>query len=106
MADAKKATRSPQAYVSTQPVYTGSVFYKAGEVFVTDAEPGDGWEKVTSKDAAAIEAATNPVPDDVNLDAADKAALQAVAIMKHVNIAGLDKPALITAIKAAYEPKL
>lgn len=95
-----------QTYVSSQPVYTGSVFYKAGEPFTTDADPGEGWEKVTSKAAAAITAATDPVPDDANLEAASKSALEAVAIMKHVNIAGLDKPALITAIKAAYEPKL
>lgn len=95
-----------QSYTSPQPVYVGSRYYKPGEVFVTDAEPGAGWEKVTVKEAAAIEAATNPVPDDVDLEAADKSALQAVAIMKHVAIKGLDKPALITAIKAAYEPKL
>lgn len=95
-----------QTYVSARPVYTGSVYYKPGEVFATDAEPGDDWEKVSPKAAAAIAASTDSVPDDANLEAASKAALEAVAIMKHVNIAGLDKPALITAIKAAYEPKL
>jgi len=98
--------RAPKAYVSDQPYSDGSRYYKPGEVFVSDAEPGTGWNETRPAEAAAIEAATNPVPDDANLEAADKAALQAVAIMKHVPIAGLDKPALITAIKAAYEPKL
>lgn len=95
-----------KSYTSPQPVYTGSRFYKPGEVFATDAKPSEDWEEVKPSEVAAIEAATNPVPDDVDLEAADKAALQAVAIMKHVAIKGLDKPALITAIKSAYEPKL
>lgn len=93
-------------YVSDQPVYTGSTFYKAGEVFVTDAEPGEGWREVTQKEAAAITASIDAVPDGANLEAASKPALEAVAIMRHVNIAGLDKAALITAINASYEPKL
>ncbi|MBO9624165.1 MAG: hypothetical protein J7500_15765 [Sphingomonas sp.] len=97
-----------QAYTSTLPVeQPQGVYNKPGEVFYSDTDkPGEGWEKVDPKDAAAIEAATNPVPEDANLEAASKAALEAVAIMRHVNIAGLDKPALITAIKASYEPKL
>ncbi len=95
-------------YTSDQPVFTDS-YYKPGEVFVSDKSGKnvpDHWTEVKPKDAAAMEAATEPVPDDANLEAASKAALEAVAIMKHVNIAGLDKPGLITAIKAAYEPKL
>lgn len=95
-----------KTYISTQPFYDGSTYYKAGEPFVTDIAKKEEWTAVKPKDAAAIAASTEPVPDDANLNAATKDALQAVAIMKHVNIAGLDKPALITAIKAAYEPKL
>jgi hypothetical protein len=106
-------------YKAPHPVQAGGVYYPAGEVFPwepqkvkgendkeTMSKPGDSWEVVTAKDAAAIEASTNEVPDDANLEAASKAALEAVAIMKHVPIAGLDKPALITAIKAAYAPNL
>lgn len=93
-------------YKAPHPVQADGVYYPAGEVFATDAKPGDTWEVVKAKDAAAVEASTNPVPDDANLEAASKSALEAVAIMKHVNIAGLDKAGLITAIKAAYEPKL
>ncbi len=95
-----------KTYISTQPFYDGATYYKAGEPFVTDLDKKEEWTLVKPKDVAAVTAATEPVPDDANLSAASRDALQAVAIMKHVNIAGLDKPALITAIKAAYEPKL
>lgn len=95
-----------KTYISTQPFYDGSTYYKAGEPFVTNLPKKDEWTLVKPKDVAAVTASIEPVPDDANLNAATKDALQAVAIMKHVNIAGLDKPALITAIKAAYEPKL
>lgn len=102
---AQKAEQ-PKRYTSTADVYVDNRYYKAGEVFVTSAAKGDDWTQVSQAEAAAIQASTDTVPDDANLEEADKAALQAVAIMKHVNITGLDKPALITAIKAAYEPKL
>lgn len=97
-----------QSYKSAQPVMLNKQgqYVKPGEVFVTDETPADHWEKVTPKEAAAIEVSTDPVPDDANLEAASKYALEAVAIIKHVNIVGLDKQGLIEAIKAAYEPKL
>lgn len=97
---------NPKSYVADRDVYVGNQYFKAGEVFVTDAVKGEGWEVVTPKEAAAITASTDRVPDGANLEAADKSALQAVAIIKHVPIAGLDKAGLITAIQAAYEPKL
>ena len=96
----------PKAYVSDADVYVDGRYYKLGEVFVTGQPKGDTWEEVSPKVAAAIQASTDRVPDDANLEGADKSALQAVAIIKHVNITGLDKPALITAIKAADAPKL
>lgn len=96
----------PIAYTAPHPVYVDSRYYKEGEVFVTGAPKGEEWVERTSKEVAAIAASTDSVPDDANLDEASKSALQAVAIIKHVNITGLDKPALITAIKAAYEPHL
>lgn len=106
-------------YTAPHPVQAGGVYYTAGSPFPWEptkvgtegdkdvmSTPGENWTVVTAKEAAAIEASTNAVPDDANLEAASKPALEAVAIMKHVPIAGLDKAALITAIKAAYEPKL
>lgn len=107
MTDNTKAPKGkPVAYTADRDVYVDGMYHKAGEVFVTGQPKSEHWTKVTPKEVAAIEASTNRVPDDANLEAADKAALQAVAIIKHVNIAGLDKAGLITAIKAAYEPKL
>lgn len=99
---------NPEAFTSDRDVYVDGRYYKAGEVFVTDAETADHWHKVKPAEVAAIQASTDLVPDDANLDEADVAALQAVAIIKHVPIVGIakDKKALITAIKAAYEPKL
>lgn len=102
----REKSKEPKSYTSTQAVYVGGEYTKAGDVFVTDEPKGEDWTEVTSSEASAITASTERVPDDANLEAADKAALQAVAIIKHVSILGLDKPALITAIKAAYEPKL
>lgn len=96
----------PVAYTATADVYVDSTYYKAGEVFVTSQPKGENWTKRTAKEVAAIDASTDLVPDDANLEAADKSALQAVAIIKHVNIVGLDKQGLIDAIKAANEPKL
>lgn len=105
-------------YKAPHPVQVDGVYFEAGKPFAWEArevevdgkktktEPGKDWEAVKASDLPAIEASTNPVPDDANLEAASKAALEAVAIMKHVNIAGLDKSGLIDAIKAAYEPKL
>lgn len=98
-----------KTYTSTQPYHDGAKYYKPGEVFTADVPKGkkpEAWTEVKPKEAAAIEASTNAVPDDANLEAASKPALEAVAIMRHVNVAGLDKAALITAIKASYEAKL
>lgn len=100
-----------KSYVSASDTYTGGVLVKAGNPFVTDAEPGADWEEVTPKAAAAIEAATDKVPDDAQLDAASASALEAYALVKHVPILGADgkklgKPDLLVAIKAGNEPKL
>lgn len=100
-------TDKVQAYTAPHDVYVDSRYYKTGEVFATSAKAGEDWETVTPAEAATIEASTDLVPDDANLDAASVSALQAVAILKHVNIVGMKgKADLITAIKAAYEPKL
>lgn len=99
---------APKRYVSKADAYVDDKYYKAGEPFVTDAIKAEDWDEVSAAEAAAITASTDTVPDDANLDEADVAALQAVAIIKHASIVGIakDKKALITAIKAAYEPKL
>ena len=100
-------------YKSTKPTTAPGYYVPAGEVFAWEpasdskAKPGDDWEEVKASEAAAMSASQERVPDDANLEAASKAALQAVAIMKHVDIRELkSEKDLIAAIKAAYEPKL
>lgn len=96
-----------KTYTSTQPFYDGAMYYKPGEPFSTDTKAKDEWTAVSAKDAAAITASTDTVPDDASLEELSKYALEAVAFMRHVpTIKELDKPGLITAIKASYEPKL
>ena len=94
-------------YVSDKEAYVGGVYYKPGVPFVTDAEPGDGWEKVTPKAAAIMETSQDAVPDDADLEALPATALKAVAFMRRVTgIADLDGDGLKDAIRASYEPKL
>lgn len=111
-------------YVSESPVYTGGQFYKPGtpfawgpaEVEVTDengkkskqhTKPGDDWKVVPPKEVAAVEASIERVPDDADLEALQKPALQAVAFLRHVpGIKTLDEKGLKDAIRASYEPKL
>ena len=113
-----------QFYKASQPVQVGGIIYPAGEPFAWEAseyevegedgkkttektKPGKDWEKVSAKDAAVQETATNAVPDDADLEALTKAPLQAVAFMRHVQgIADLDVDGLKAAIRASYEPKL
>lgn len=92
-------------YKSTQPVYIGSVYYKPGEPFTTDAAKGKDWTEVTKKEKAAFDA-EQPIPGDPPLESLSLEALKAVAVTKHVNPEGLNKKDLITAIKAANEPSL
>jgi hypothetical protein len=104
---AEKATQ-PKSYTAPHDVYVDNRYYKAGEVFVTAAPKGEEWEEVTPKEAAAIEAATDLIPDDAQFEAAGLEALQAYALIKRVPIAEIskDRKALMAAIKAANEPKL
>lgn len=110
-------------YKSAKPTTAPGYYVPAGEVFAwesevettdedgkatkTKREASKDWEEVKASDAAAMSASQERVPDDANLEAASKSALEAVAIIKHVDIRELkSKEDLIDAIKAAYEPKL
>lgn len=105
--DDGKEHKQPTSYVKHDgQAYVGSKLYEAGQVFVTDETPGDGWEKVDLKTKAAADAADPTQHLDVPLEGLPIAALKAVAIMHKVNPTGLDKDALIAAIKAADEPAL
>ena len=94
-----------KAYTAPHDVYVDKRLYKAGEVFVTDAPKGDKWETVTKAERAAIDA-SEPLAGDPPLEGLSKSALEAIAVERRVDPTGLDKKALIAAIKAADEPKL
>lgn len=94
-----------KSYKAPHPVYTGGVFYKPGEVFVTDEPKGEQWELVSKAEKAAFDASED-IPGDPPLESLGIEALRAVAVTKHVDPTGLSKKDLISAIKAANEPKL
>lgn len=99
------AKDNPKAYKAPHPVYVGNVYYKPGEVFVTTDKPGEKWEEVTKAEVAATQA-SEKVPGDAPLEKLAGAALDAVAVVKHVDPTGLSKKDKVGAIKAANEPKL
>jgi hypothetical protein len=96
-----------QTYKSPMPAEVGGHLYKAGEPFVTDAEPAEEWEKITEQEAVIEETAQNKVPDHADLESLPLTALKAVAFLRHVQgIDKLDNDGLKTAIRASYEPRL
>lgn len=94
-----------KTFTAPHPVYTGGRMYAAGEPFTTDDKPGKEWDAVDKAEKAAIEASQKQT-QDVDYEGLALAALQAIAAEKGVNPKGLSKPDLITAIKAADEPRL
>lgn len=98
-------TKNPVAYTAPHAVYVDGVYTKPGEVFVTAAEPGEKWEKVTTAEKAAIEA-SQPYSGDPPIEGLSQPALEAVAVSKGVNPTGVKGKKLVDAIKAADEPRL
>lgn len=98
--------KNPKAYTAPHDVFVEGQYFKAGEVFVTDDPTGDNWEEHTPEEAHAIMASTDKIASDVPLEDMDLAALQGFAATKGVNSTGMSKKQLITAIKAANEPRL
>lgn len=92
-------------YTSTQPAYIDGKYFKPGEPFVTDAPKLPEWTAISKAEKAATDAAQD-LPGDPPLESLSLDALKAVAVTKHVNPEGLNKKDLISAIKAANEPKL
>lgn len=100
-------TPKPKTYTSTEDVYVGGEYTKAGRPFTTDVAPSKSWTAVSETEAAAITASTEHVPDDAELDALPLTALKAVAFLRRVQgIDKLDADGLKTAIRASYEPAL
>lgn len=99
-------TKNPKTYTAPHAAFVDGHLFKAGEPFTTAAEKGEKWDEINKKEKAAIEASQPGAPADPPLETLDLSALKAVAVTKHVNPQGLDKKALIDAIKAADEPRL
>ena len=96
---------NPKPYTSTGPVYTGDVYYRPGEVFVTDVDPDPEWECLDLAEKAAIEAADPLRHADVNLDELDASALKAYAASLAVDLTGVKGvEGIKTAIRAANDP--
>ena len=94
-------------YVSESEAYVGGQLHRPGEPFATDAAPAEDWTEITPKEAAVADVATQRVPDDAELEALPKPALQAVAYMRHVaGLGTLDVEGLRNAIRASYEAAL
>lgn len=103
----KKSESNPKSYVSSSDTYVEKQYFHAGEPFVTDEPKGKDWEEVTPAEVHQIEASTEKVPNDPPLEGLSVEALKAVAVTKNVNVTDLNtKDKLITAIKAANEPRL
>lgn len=97
---------NPKPYTSTQDVYVGGKYHKAGHVFVTDEEPADHWTEHKPAEAQAIDQAVKDIPVQPPLENLDKAALQALAVDRHINVDGMSKQQMIDAIKSWNDPTL
>lgn len=97
---------NPKTYTSDVAVFVDGNLVKAGVPFTTSAPKGKSWESVNKSEQAAIEASQPGAPSDISLETLDLSALRALAATKKVDSDGLSKKALITAIKAADEPRL
>lgn len=98
--------KQPKSYTADHPVYVNGKYHLAGEVFVTDADKEDTWDHVDKGEKAAIEASDPIQHDDPNIEALGIAELRTLAVTKKVAFEGLSKKELVTAIKAADEPRL
>lgn len=99
-------TDKVKTYVADRDVYVEQQYFKAGVPFATSDKPGEGWDELKPAEAQAISASVEQVPADAPLEELGVEALRAVAVTKHVNVAGMSKKQLIDAIKAADEPRL
>jgi hypothetical protein len=99
--------KQPKSYTAPHPVFTDGQYFKAGEVFVTADTKGEQWEEVTTAEKRAIESSQGILEaGDAPIDNLSIAALQALAVEKRVNPEGLSKKQLVSAIRAADEPRL
>lgn len=106
-----RATQRGYAIPQTDPVEArAGVLVEQGEMVPAKTPVSEEWmEPVKSGDrrlAQAVEEAGQDHPTDVDLTALSKSALQAMAAERGINVNGLGKEDLITAIKAEREPTI
>jgi hypothetical protein len=81
-----------------------------GEIVPANVPVSEEWmEKLDKKEAkltAAVNEAQDENPKDTDLTALSKPALEAMAAERGINVSGLSKADLITAIKAEREPTI
>jgi hypothetical protein len=86
------------------------VLIEDGEIVPANVPISEEWMEPLNKKTARLTDAVNEAqqdhPTDVDLTKLDKAALQAMAAERGINVDGLGKADLITAIKAEREPTI
>ena len=94
---------------ATQRGYAGGEIVEPGDLVPADTPVSENWMEPVKKGeqavARAVEEAQDPHNRDVDLTALSKQALEAMAAERGINVKGLTKEDLITAIKAEAEHK-
>lgn len=106
-----RATQRGYAIPQTDPPEArAGVLVEEGEVVPADVPVSDTWmepiKKADRKLARAVEEAQDESPKDTDLTALSKPALEAMAAERGINVKGLSKDELITAIRAEREPTI
>ncbi len=110
-ADTHRATQRGYAIPQTDPAEArAGVLVEQGEIIPANVPISDTWmEEIEAKGrkrAKAVQEAQAEHPGDTDLTALPKAALQAMAAERGVNVDGLTKDDLIAAIRAEREPTI
>lgn len=93
---------------ATQRGYAGGELIETGDLVPAGFPVSEEWMepiKGSGRLAEAVEEALDPLPGDVDLHQLGKPALEAMAAERGINVGGLSKTDLITAITAAHDPK-
>lgn len=113
MADAKKTGsdthRATQRGYAVDQKSGAGILVEEGELVPAGIPVSENWMepvKGSKALAGALEEGLDPHPKDVDLTQLSKPALEAMAAERGINVKGLSKDDLVTAIKGADEPTL